>query len=205
MNAFFGKLRALGRRPVDRAGDGPETGSDAGADAVAIASVCAVPGSGDLVWQIPLDAVVGTSLCKALEVWRAQAGSGSLPTRAKLMTQRTASFLRDASLIRLTDGDGGFEYRIAGDAVVEAWGQSPAGQDASGLDRMEDGAGSALRACCQMVLRAQGPVAVRGILSRKRRHITHECVLLPLASEAGAIESILMVTRFSNQLRRAAS
>lgn len=150
------------------------------------------PQSGALVQQIPLDDIETEPLRQAVRTWRAQAIGHQLPSRAQLTPRKMAPFLRYVSLVRVVDEDGEFEYRIAGDAAVEAWGQSLTGLNSAGLDRLQDNAGTTMRACCQIVLQTRNSVAVRGTLP----YIAYETVLLPLASGNGVIEEILVVTAF---------
>ena len=107
-----------------------------------------------------------------------------------------APFLRNVCLLRLCGDDGEFEYRVTGDATVEAWGQSFTGLGRAVLNSIEDGVGDSVRAVCQIVRERCAPVTIRDPLSGRHSYIIEESVYLLPGPDAATIDSILSVSSF---------
>lgn len=146
--------------------------------------------------EIPLERISSTPLRAAVDIWRAQVKGRAYPARSELPPRHLAPFLRNVCLLRLCGDDGEFEYRVTGDATVEAWGQSFTGLNTAALNAIEEGAGDSVRALCQIVLERRAPVAIRGRLSRRHTYVVEEGVYLPLGPDAATIDSILSVSCF---------
>ncbi len=148
------------------------------------------------VQEISLTRISSALLRTAIDTWQTQAKDRAYPARSDVSPRLLAPFLRNVCLLRIFGEEGEFKYRVAGDATVEAWGQSFIGLDTAALNAIEEGIGDHVRGICQLVVKRRAPVAVRGLLSRRRSYIAEESVYLPLGPDEATIDSILTVSCF---------
>ncbi len=148
------------------------------------------------VHEIPLERISSAQLRAAIDIWQTQAKDRAYPARSEVPPRLLAPFLRNVCLLRLCGDDGEFEYRVTGDATVEAWGRSFTGLGTAALNAIQEGVGDSVRAACQIVLERRAPVTIRGPLSQRHTYIVEESVYLPLGPDAATIDSILSVSCF---------
>lgn len=108
-----------------------------------------------------------------------------MPRREDMTPRDFAGLLRNAALLKVVDNGQDFEFRIVGDAHIEAHGIDVLGKRLPALDAFSPGYGEALRAVCTRVRDHARPSALRGWFGpRKDPHgsLQHESVFLPFGN-----------------------
>jgi hypothetical protein len=119
-----------------------------------------------------------------------------MPARSELNPRAMVGFLRNIALLRVLDGGADYDYRIAGDAHVQAYGKSF--KDARLSDVIADlpQLGGMLRGVFEHVRATAAPFAVRGWIGREikdARFVYHESCFLPLSEAGATVDHILSV------------
>ncbi len=164
---------------------------------VSIATVA--PENAEQVGQrIGLAEIKGAQLQGLLDLWTAKKGSRRFPAREDIIPRDMKSFLRNITLIRITNDGTDFEYRVMGDAVVQAWGQSFVGMDSVKMNAIRKGMGEVIRRICASVAARGEPLVVRGELSRSElEHVGQESLFLPLGPDDATVDYILGASDFT--------
>ena len=163
---------------------------------VSIATVA--PENAEQVGQrIGLADIKSAQLQDLLDLWTAKKGLRRFPSREDITPRDMKSFLRNITFIRITNDGTDFEYRVMGDAVVQAWGQSFVGMDAAQLNGIREGMGDVILRICASVAARREPLVVRGELSKGEfEHIGQECLFLPLGPDDKTVDYVLGVSSF---------
>jgi hypothetical protein len=145
---------------------------------------------------IGLDALDDPRLRIGAAYWRAIKAGRAMPARSELNPRAMMGFLRNIALIRVLDGGADYDYRIAGDAHVQAYGKSF--KDARLSDVIADlpQLGTMLRGVFDHVRSTATPFAVRGWIGREikdARFVYQESCFLPLAEDGVTVDHILVV------------
>ena len=153
--------------------------------------------------KIPLEEVVSAHLKDAHALWQKKRGTRRFPRREELSPQDMRSFLRNVTLVRALDGGADFEFRIAGDGMVVAYGFNPIGKRLSVFPRhFVDASMAALSS----VFRHGEPLAVKGTMEKTEvENLLQETVFLPLGAEESAVDHILVISGFVHQFAGGAS
>ena len=164
---------------------------------VSIATVA--PENAEQVGQrIGLAEIESPQIQDMLDLWTAKKGPRRFPARDEITPRDMKSFLRNVTLIRITNDGKDFEYRVMGDAVVQAWGQSFVGMDTAQLNSLREGMGDVILRICASVAGRGEPLVVRGELSKGEfEHIGQECLFLPLGPDDKTIDYVLGVSCFT--------
>jgi hypothetical protein len=135
----------------------------------------------------------------ALRYWNALRGTRPFPAREDIVPRDMAPFLRNVVLARVIDGGRDYEYRIAGEAFVHAFGDNFKGKCLSQVEAEEPDYGRATRAVYEYVRNLGQPFALRGAIAAAvvdARFSYHETVFLPLGTD-GVVEYLLVTTMFT--------
>jgi hypothetical protein len=161
-------------------------------------STAEVPKKSSL-FVIGLDDVGSPILRKGVDYWRALRGERPYPSRPEITPRGLAPILTHIVLIRVVDGGKDFEFRIAGDAQVRAFGLQFQGMRISMIQAASPVFGGALRAAYEHVRVLGEPYATRGWVGRDlpdSRILYHENVLLPLGPGDGTVDFILAISDY---------
>lgn len=131
---------------------------------------------------------------KALAAWARLRGKRRFPSRKNITPKELGSLLRNTALVRVIDGGREFEFRILGDAVVQAGPEIESGMTTAELDQKFPGFGKTLRSIYKAVCRDGAPRAYRGLFERNDGHAYfHESLVLPLGAEDTAVDHLLVI------------
>jgi hypothetical protein len=151
--------------------------------------------------SIVLSEIENPLVQKALGIWENARGARSMPSRADMSPRAMSGLLRNTVLVRvLGDGDE-FEFRIVGDAIVQAQGASLQGMTMAQIDLVLPGYGSILHKVYTSAYRKRMPYAYRGWYVRDAdgRAMFHESLLMPLGDDGEKADHILVVGVYAMQ------
>lgn len=152
----------------------------------------------DVGRRVALQDIDSELLREALAMWLAKKGARRYPAREAISPRDMLRFLRHVTLYRVTEDGRDFEYRVMGDAAVQAWGRSFVGYNTARLNAVEEGMGDVLNRICASVARRGEPLVLRGELARgAQEHIGQESVFLPLGPDDATVDHVLSVSWFS--------
>lgn len=154
--------------------------------------------------SLPLDQINSDSIiAQAYEYWQRQCRGRGFPERSDITPRGLKPLLRYAALIAVIDGGADYEYRIVGDACVQAHGYSPQGARWSALDTSGSADAKTCRKIYEAVVKTGRPVAAAGFIARKFFAPGYEndvvyCTLicLPLGSADKGVEYILSFAHY---------
>ena len=137
----------------------------------------------------------------AVRYWTGLRGARNFPPRNELSPRDMAPFLRNIVLLRVIDGGSDYEYRIVGDAFVQAFGADFRGTRLSAVEITNPDYGRAARATYEHVRVTGHPFALRGVVSPSTPSLFsyHETAFLPLGTEA-TVDHLLVATAFTPRL-----
>lgn len=138
---------------------------------------------------------------KAHGIWENARGSKRMPSRADMSPRVMSGLLRNAVLIRVIDSGAEFEFRIVGDAIVQAQGASLQGMTMAEIDLVLPGYGSLLHNAYSNTYRKRAPFAYRGWYVREAdgRAMFHESLVMPLGDDGETVDHILVVGVYAMQ------
>jgi hypothetical protein len=148
--------------------------------------------------KIAVEELGSAHLHDALALWRRKRGPNRYPRREDIAPSDMKSFLRYVTLLRALDGGCDFEFRIAGDGMIVAYGgNNPIGKRLSEFSReFVDASMAALRS----VLRHREPLAVKGTMEKSEvESLLQETLFLPLGVDETAVDHVLVVSCFVQQ------
>jgi len=134
----------------------------------------------------------------AVRYWGDLRAERCFPARGDLKPREMAPFLRNLVVIRIVDDGKDYEYRIVGDAFVQALGTNFRGLRLTEVEVADPAYGLATRAAYEHVRTTKQPFALRGWVSTSVPSLFsyHETVFLPLGDE-GEIDHILVASSFT--------
>jgi hypothetical protein len=138
---------------------------------------------------------------KALTIWDNARGARSMPSRADMSPRVMAGLLRNTVLVRVIGAGEEFEFRIVGDAIVQAQGASLQGMTMAQIDLVLPGYGSILHNAYANTWRKRAPCAYRGWYVREAdgRTMFHESLVMPLGDDGETVDHILVVGVYAMQ------
>jgi len=145
---------------------------------------------------IGLDAIEDASVRTGVAYWRMLKAGRAMPSRAELSPRAMTGILRNVALLRVLDGGADYDYRIAGDAHVQAYGKTLKGARLSDVVAELPQLGQMLRGVFDHVRATAAPFAARGWIGREirdARFVYHESCFLPLAGDGVTVDHILAV------------
>lgn len=151
--------------------------------------------------KIALEEIGSAHLQDALALWQRKRGPRTYPRREDIAPSDMKSFLRNITLVRSIDGGVDFEFRIAGDGMVVAYGFNPIGKRLSVFPRdfVE-----ACMAALGSVLRHKQPLAVKGTMDKTDvESLAQETLFLPLGADENTVDHVLVVAGYVSHFARA--
>jgi hypothetical protein len=131
-----------------------------------------------------------------VQYWNILCGKRRFPTRDELEPAQMAKFLRNIVLVRVIDNGADYEYRVVGDAHVQAQGYNFRHKRLKEIEATR--VDFTTRATYEHVRTTALPFAVRGWVGRyvpHSRFAYHETVFLPLGA-AGVVDHLLIVSTY---------
>ncbi len=149
--------------------------------------------------RVALSELVSDTLRKGLDLWSRKRGTRRFPSKADMPPRDMADFLRQVVLVGVLPGGEEFQFRVVGDAIVQAQGASYQGLTMSEIDRIRPGYGAALTRAYRSLCRRGEPALYQGAALEvlQDRAIMHESLLLPLGDDDSAVDHILVVAVYS--------
>lgn len=129
--------------------------------------------------------------------WRLIRGDRKIPARRDLHPREMRGILRHVVLLKVIDGGRDFEYRITGDAHVEAYGLNFNNMRLSAIEAASPDFGKMMRGLYEHVRVTADPFAVRGWVGREiadARFVYFESVFLPLGDDGEHVDHIACVS-----------
>jgi hypothetical protein len=140
----------------------------------------------------------------AVRYWMGLCGTRRFPARREIRPREMAAFLRNIVLIRIVDGGRDYEYRIAGDACVQAFGANFCGARLTEIEAADPAFGLATRAAYEHVRTTGQPFALRGWVSPSAPSLFsyHETAFLPLGDN-DTVDHIIAASSFTPRMANA--
>jgi len=138
------------------------------------------------------------SVSLAVRYWQSLRGARRFPAREDITPRGMAPFLRNIVLIRVVDGGRDYEYRIVGDACVQAFGSNYQGTRLTEVEAIDANYGLATRAAYEHVRTMGQPFALRGWVAPSIPSFFsyHETAFLPFG-ENDTVDHILAASSFT--------
>jgi len=150
------------------------------------------------VYIVPPHELDSEPVSFAVRHWYALRGPRRYPTRDEILPRDIAGVLRHIVLIRVLDAGADFEYRIVGDAHVQAHETNFVGMRLKEIENTHPGFDPNTRATYEFVRFTGEPLAVRGWVGRdvpESKFCYYETIFLPLGAEDG-VDHLLVVTSY---------
>lgn len=152
---------------------------------------------------LSLDQIEAAPVRLAAAYWRALRAADKLPARSQLSPREMAGFLRNIVLVQVIGGGADYEYRIVGDAHVQAFGANFSKLRSSDIERKSPEYGAQMRNLYAHVRSSAEPYAVCGRLGRNvndRLFVHHETAFLPLGEDHATVDHILIASAYAPKL-----
>ena len=151
--------------------------------------------------RIEIGEIQNPLLRKGLDLWARMRGYRRFPARSDLSPRDMASLLRNTALVRVLKGGEEYEFRIVGDAIVQAQWASLQGLTMREVDSKLPGYGSALRSGYRAVFETREPLAYRGWFERSadKRAFFHESLVLPLGTDGKTVDHLLIIGVYAHK------
>jgi hypothetical protein len=150
---------------------------------------------------IALPEIENPLIQKALNIWESTRGLHTMPSRAAMSPRVMSGLLRNTVLVRVIGRAEEFEFRIVGDAIVQAQGASLQGMTMAQVDLVLPGYGAMLQSVYLNTYNARAPLAFRGWYVRDAdgRSMFHESLVMPLGDDGETVDHILVVGVYAMQ------
>ncbi len=155
----------------------------------------------DVDWQrqqIGFDELSSGVTIRGLEYWNALRGARRFATRKNVNPRDVSPLLRNIWIVRVQDGGEDFEYRIAGDVVMQLHGPWLPNSSTTDLDVHFPGYGRLVKRIYLHIYHAGKPLALRGEVRRQPRNdagigtlFKHETPFVPLGDADNEVDHIL--------------
>jgi hypothetical protein len=137
--------------------------------------------------RISLSEIDSPLLQNGIALWRRLCGSRKFPAREDVTPRLLLGLMRNTTLLRVIDGGRDYEYRIVGDAFVQAHGRSYQGKLWSETAALSRGYHDRIKPVYDRVVQLGEPLATRGWIERgaeRTEQVYCEYVFLPLGEDA---------------------
>ncbi|MGD0866111.1 MAG: PAS domain-containing protein, partial [Rhizomicrobium sp.] len=143
--------------------------------------------------------IQNAKLRKAFDLWTKLKGTRNFPARSEISPRDLTDFLRNTVLVRVLDGGNEFQFRIVGDAIVLAQGQSFQGLTTAEIEVRLPGYGVMVKRAYRRVHNERKPLVLRGWFEHAvtKRAFFHETLGLPLGPDDETVDHILVVAVFA--------
>jgi len=149
------------------------------------------------VHVVSLDALENDAVRTGANYWRMLKGPRKLPSRAQISPREMRGILRNVVLLKVIDGGKDYEYRITGDAHVQAYGFHFKDMRISHITAAAPDLGNMMHGLYEHVRTTAEPFAVRGWVGREvadARFVYYESVFLPLGEDGETVDHIVVVS-----------
>jgi hypothetical protein len=149
------------------------------------------------VYVVSLDDLDNAVVRTGAAYWRALKAGRQLPARSQLRPRDMIGILRNIVLLKVVDSGKDYEYRITGDAHVQAYGLPFQDMRLSQITAVAPDFGRMMHGLYEHVRATGDPFAVRGWVGREipdARFVYYESAFLPLAEDGETIDHILVVS-----------
>lgn len=146
---------------------------------------------------LTLEQIENASVRLGVNYWRQLRGNRHLPARAQVMPRDIAPILKNIVILRVIDGGKDYEYRLVGDAQVQAYGFNFQSLRIGQIKAVAGEFGQLMHNIYEHVRTTRDPFAVRGWIGRDvpdARFVYHESVFLPLGADGETVDHILIVS-----------
>ena len=153
--------------------------------------------------SIPLEDVESEVLRQGIAYWRELCDGRPLPARSDITARGLRSILRNSVLLRVIDGGSDYEYRIVGDAFLQAHHFFPQGRNWSEVQAVAPDYAAAVKPAYDQTVATAKPHARCGWTVRSERNpepIYTEAVYLPLGPVERTVDHILVVAAYIRRL-----
>ncbi|HEY0104792.1 MAG TPA: PAS domain-containing protein [Rhizomicrobium sp.] len=149
------------------------------------------------VYVVSLDRLEHAALRTAVSYWRSLRGGRRFPSRSQLSPRDMAAILRHVVLLKVLDGGADYEYRIAGDAHVQAFSIPFKGLRLGEVSVRAPVIGRVLKGLYEHVRSTGEAFGTRGWVDKElpaTRFVYYESALLPLGEDDETVDHILIVS-----------
>ncbi|MEI9991380.1 MAG: PAS domain-containing protein [Rhizomicrobium sp.] len=149
------------------------------------------------VYVVSLDELDNAVVRTGANYWRGLKGGRKLPARSQLKPRDMSAILRNVVLVKVIDGGKDYEYRITGDAHVQAYGLTFKDLRVSQVKAAAPEFGRMMHSLYEHVRSTADPFAVRGWVGRElpdAHFVYYESAFLPLAEDGETVDHILVVS-----------
>jgi hypothetical protein len=146
------------------------------------------------ITEIALGELEAPEVCAVLAIWNVQRGAKLMPTREEIFPRALGRLARNVSLIKVLTETDDYEFRIIGDAHVQAYGQNPQGMLVSEVIGNIPKYGQLLKGSYDLLCAKRAPVGFRGVIGRdvtRARFDWLETLYMPLGTAEGCVEYIM--------------
>lgn len=155
------------------------------------------------VYVISPEELEAPPVIQGTEYWNSLRGDRRFPAREDVSPRGMAGFLRNVVLVKVVGGGSDYEYRIAGDAHVEAHGAPFQGIRLSQVEAISPTYGRLTRATYEHVRTTAEPYALRGWVGKdfpKSRFVYYESIFLPLGPSDDVVDHLLIVSVYAPRI-----
>jgi hypothetical protein len=156
------------------------------------------------VYVISIDTLHDNLVRLGAAYWRGLRGARRFPARDEISPRAMIAFLRNIALVRVIDGGADYEYRIAGDAHIAAFGAAFQGVRLSKIEAAAPDYGRVTRATYEHVRNTAEPLCIRGWVGQDApdsRFTYHESAFLPLGPREEYVDHLLIVSAYIPRAR----
>lgn len=147
------------------------------------------------VAQIAPEDLASSELQAVFAVWDERRRVGlAMPSRTAILPKPLSAYLRHVSLLHFLPETDDYEFRIVGDAHVQAYGVNTQGQRMSDVIAAAPEFGRILKASYESVRASKAPLGYRGLIGRDAgdaRFVWFETIYLPLATRDDEVDYVL--------------
>lgn len=148
---------------------------------------------------LTLDQIENAVVRTGVNYWRSLRADRHLPARSKLSPRDLSGLLRHLVILRVIDGGKDYEYRLVGDAQVQAYGFNFQNLRISQIITVAPEFGQLMYGIYEHVRTTCDPFAVRGWIGKEvadSRFVYHESVFLPMGEDGETVDHIAVVSTY---------
>jgi hypothetical protein len=131
--------------------------------------------------------------------WRQLRGEKHMPARAQLSPRDMAGILKNLVILRVIDDGKDYEYRLVGDAQVQAYGFNFQNLRLSQIKAVAPEFGQLMYGIYEHVRTTREPFCVRGWIGKEvpdSKFVYHESAFLPLGEDGETVDHIVIVSSY---------
>lgn len=150
-------------------------------------------------YVLTLDELQSPVVRTGVNYWRALRGDRFLPARSRLSPRDMSAILRHIVILKVIDGGKDYEYRLVGDAQVQAYGFNFQNLRISQIKAIAPEFGQLMHGIYEHVRTTCEPFSVRGWIGKEvpdSRFVYHESVFLPLGEDGETVDHLVIVSAY---------